>query len=119
MEAFSKVKDANGKMVGPVFKTMKSEFVDWQEVIRAKKYDLHDERQHDQPEGAFTERNMNRSQQTWVKTFMQDVMDEKGQVLFDNLAWFAKKLCSVMTSTSACEHMWSIEGWIHSKRNQM
>jgi hypothetical protein len=59
---------------------------------------------------------MNRSQQSWVKTFMQDVMDEKGQVLFDNLAWFAKKLCSVMTSASACEHMWSIEGWIHNKR---
>jgi hypothetical protein len=25
-------------------------------------------------------------------------------------------LCSVMTSASACEHMWSIEGWIHNKR---
>ena len=35
---------------------------------------------------------------------MQDVMDEKGQA-FDNLAWFAKKLCSVMTSASACEHV--------------
>ncbi len=97
-------------MVGPAFKTMKSEFVAWQEAIRAKKYGLHDEKKHDQPEGAFTQPNMNRSQQTWVKTFMQDVMDEKGQVLFDNLAWFAKKLCSVMTSASACEHMWSIEG---------
>ena len=43
-------------------------------------------------------------------------MDEKGQVLFDNLAWFAKKLCSVMTSVSACDHTWSIEGWIHNKR---
>jgi hypothetical protein len=31
---------------------------------------------------------MNRSQQTWVKTFIQDVMDEKGQVLFDNLTCF-------------------------------
>jgi hypothetical protein len=111
MEAFSKVKDADGQMVGPAFKTMKSEFVAWQEAISAKKYDLHDE-----PEGAFTQRNMNRSQQSWVKTFMQDVMDEKGQVLFDNLAWFAKKLCSVMTSASACEHMWSIAGWIHNKR---
>jgi hypothetical protein len=59
---------------------------------------------------------MKRSQQSWVKTFMQDVMDENGQVLFDNLAWFAKKLCSVMTSASACEHMWSIEGWTHNKR---
>ena len=82
----------------------------------ATKYDLHDEKQHDKPEGAFTERNTNRYQQTWVKTFMQDVRDEKGQVLFDNLVWFAKKLCSVMTSASACEHMWSIEGWIHNKR---
>ena len=96
-------------MVGPAFKTMKSEFVAWQEAISAKKYDLHDEKQHDQPEGAFTQRNMNRSQQSWVKTFMQDVMDEKGQALFDNLAWFAKKLCSVMTSASACEHMWSMD----------
>ena len=47
---------------------------------------------------------------------MQDVMDEKGQVLFDNMAWFAKKLCSVMTSVSECENMWIIEGWIHNKR---
>ncbi len=70
MEAFSKVKDVDGQMVGPAFKTMKSEFVTCQETIRAKKYDLHDERQHDQPEGALSERNMNRSQQTWVKTFM-------------------------------------------------
>ena len=47
---------------------------------------------------------------------MQDVMDENGQVLFDNLSWFAKKLCLVMTCASAYEHMWSIEGWIHNKR---
>ncbi len=46
-------------------------------------------------------------------TILDDVMDEKGQVLFDNLVWFVEKLCSVMTSTSTCEHMWSIEGWIH------
>ena len=26
------------------------------------------------------------------------VMDEQGQVLFDDLAWFAKKLCSVISS---------------------
>ena len=78
-----------------------------------KKYDQDDEKHHDQPEGALTERNMNRSQQSWVKTFIKDVMDEKGQVLFDNLGWFAKKLFSVMTSASVCEHMWCIEGWIH------
>ena len=86
-------------MVGPAFKTMKSEFVAWQEAIRAKKvWSAWCKTAWPTPEGDFTERNMNSSQQTWVKTFMQDVMDEKGQVLFENLAWFAKKLCSVMTS---------------------
>ena len=47
---------------------------------------------------------------------MQDVMNEKGQVLFDNLTWLVKKLCSVMTIASVYEHMWIIEGWIHNKR---
>jgi hypothetical protein len=36
MEAFSKVKDSDDKMVGPVVKTMKSEFVTWQEAISGK-----------------------------------------------------------------------------------
>jgi hypothetical protein len=34
------------------------------------------------------------------------------------LAWFAKKLCSVMTSVSVCEHMWSIAGWIHIRHRK-
>jgi hypothetical protein len=54
MEAFSKVKDADGKMVGPAFKTMKSELEVCQRTIRVKKYDLHDETHHDQPEGETT-----------------------------------------------------------------
>jgi hypothetical protein len=49
-------------------------------------------------------------------TFMQDVMDEKEQILFDSLSWFTKKLCSVMTSPSAYEYIWNIEGWIYNKR---
>ena len=36
MEAFSKVKDADGKMVGPPFKTMNSEFVAWQRQSERK-----------------------------------------------------------------------------------
>ena len=47
MEVFSKVKVTDGKMVGPAFKTIKTELVAWQEAIRAKKYDLNDEKQHD------------------------------------------------------------------------
>ena len=51
---------------------------------------------------------------------MEDITDSRGRALFDNLAWFTKKLCSVMTSASACEHMWSIAGWIHNKhRNRL
>ena len=78
MESFSFVEDTDGILVGPDFKDVKSEFVDCQEAIRAKKYDLCDEKNHDQPEGVFPERNMNRSHQSWVKTFMEDVMDDKG-----------------------------------------
>ncbi len=43
-------------------------------------------------------------------------MDSNGRSLFDNLVWFTKKLCSVMTSVSVYDHMWSIAGWIHNKR---
>ncbi len=51
---------------------------------------------------------------------MEDITDSSGRALFDNLAWFTKKLCSVMTSTSVCEHMWNISGWIHNKhRNRL
>jgi hypothetical protein len=28
---------------------------------------------------------------------MEEITDSNGRVLFDNLAWFTKKLCSVMT----------------------
>jgi hypothetical protein len=31
---------------------------------------------------------------------MEDITDSNGRTLFDNLAWFNKKLCSVMTSVS-------------------
>ena len=44
------------------------------------------------------------------------VCKQSGKMLFDGLAWFAKKCLGVACSASACEHSWSIEGWIHSKR---
>ena len=47
---------------------------------------------------------------------MEDNTDSIGRSLFDNVTSLTKKMCSVMTSASACEHMWSIAGWIHSKR---
>jgi hypothetical protein len=113
---FCTAETADGTKVGRDWKVVKSEYVAWQESIARKQHDLHDEHKLNQPAGAFTERSMQRSQQSWVKTYMEDITDSSGRALFDNLAWFAKKLCSVMTSASACEHMWSIAGWIHSKR---
>ena len=68
----------------------------------------------------FTEHNMQGSQQNWVKTYMEDITDSSGTILFNNLVWFTKKLCSVMTSASVCEHMWNITGWIHNEhRNRL
>jgi hypothetical protein len=95
---------------------VKSEYLAWQESIVRKQHDLHDEHKFNQPAGAFTERSMQRSQQSWVKTCMEDITDSSGRALFDNLAWFTKKLCSVMTSASTFEHMRIITGWIHNKR---
>jgi hypothetical protein len=39
-----------------------------------------------------------------------------GLSIFKELVWFTYKVSGVMYSASACEHCWSIEGCIHSKR---
>ena len=37
-----------------------------------------------------------------------------------HLSWAATRLVSMTCSASGCEHAWSVEGWIHSKkRNRM
>ena len=54
---------------------------------------------------------------TWIETFVEGVTDKStGLSIFKELVWFVYKVSGVMCSTSACEHCWSIEGWIHSKR---
>jgi len=60
---------------------------------------------------------MKLAQATWIETFVEGVTDKStGLPIFKELAWFAYKVSGVMCSASACEHCWSIEGWIHSKR---
>jgi len=39
-----------------------------------------------------------------------------GLPIFKELVWFVYKISGVMCSASACEHCWSVEGWIRSKR---
>ncbi len=71
----------------------------------------------DNTHGTFTPEMMNLPQATWIETFLEGVTDKStGLPIFKELAWFAYKVSAVMCSASACEHCWSIEGWIHSKR---
>jgi len=48
---------------------------------------------------------------------LEGVADKStGLPLFSEFVWFVYKVSGVMCSASACEHYWSIEGWIHSQR---
>ena len=66
---------ADGTKVGRDWKVVKSEYVSWQEAIARKQHDLHDEHKLNQPAGSFTECSMQRSYQSWVKTYMEDITD--------------------------------------------
>ena len=52
--------------------------------------------------GAFIPGRMKLPQATWIEAFLEGVTDKSTEL--------------TMRSLSACEHCWSIEGWIHSKR---
>jgi hypothetical protein len=43
----------------------------------------------------------------WARTFLYN---------FEHVAWAAKRILSLRCSASECEHAWSIEGWLHSKK---
>jgi hypothetical protein len=43
----------------------------------------------------------------WIKTFFEPC---------PVLLWISLKVVLLSCSASACEHSWSIEGWIHSNR---
>jgi hypothetical protein len=75
-----------------------------------------DDEVKDGEHGAFTPKMMALKQSIWIQTFLEGVTDDDNEPIFDALAWFAYKLSGVICSASACEHCWSIAGWIHSKR---
>ncbi len=85
-------------------------------IILCVQYRFDDEVK-DNAHGAFTPEMMKLPQTTWIETFVEGVTDKNtGLPIFKELVWFAYKVPGVMCSVSACEHCWSIEGWIHSKR---
>ena len=67
--------------------------------------------------GAFSASMLALRPEVWIQTFMKGVsLQPGGPTLYNDLAWFACKVLRIVCSASACEHSWSIEGWIHSKR---
>ena len=46
----------------------------------------------------------------WARTFLYH---------WPALQWVALRLTPLTCSASGCEHSWSIEGWIHSKKRNM
>ncbi len=75
-----------------------------------------DDEVKDDAHGAFTPEMMKLPQATWIETFVEGVTDKSTGPIFKELVWFVYKVSGVMCSVPACEHCWSIEGWIHSKR---
>ena len=76
-----------------------------------------DDEVKDDAHGAFTPEMLKLPQATWIATFLEGVTDKTtGLPLYSELGWFAYKVSGVMCSASACEHCWSVEGWIHSQR---
>lgn len=59
-------------------------------------------------EFAFSTEARGLSSWEWYRTWVQ--------ADWPHLAWAAKRLLSQPASASSCEHSWSIEGWMHSKK---
>ena len=62
---------------------------------------------NDREPGAFHTQYMSSDMHVWIKTFFK---------LWTELMWLVLKVVFRSCSASACEHRWSIEDSIHSKR---
>jgi hypothetical protein len=62
---------------------------------------------NDREPGAFHTQYMSSDMHVWIKTFFK---------LWTELMWLVLKVVFLSCSASACEHRWSIEDSIHSKR---
>jgi hypothetical protein len=79
-----------------------------------------DDEVKDDAHGAFTPEMMKFPQATLIETLLESVTDKiTGLSIFKELPLFEYKVSGVMYSESVCEHCWSIEGWIHSKRRNI
>ena len=56
---------------------------------------------------AFSREARARPKYEWCRDYLSD---------WPALQWAAMRLVSLSTSATACEHSWSIEAWVHSKK---
>jgi hypothetical protein len=85
---------------------MKLQYEEFRIACTAGSHNLHGDMKDREP-GAFHEKCMKSDIHVWIKTFLKP---------WPELMWLALKVVLLPCSVSACEHNWSIEGWIHSKR---
>ena len=57
--------------------------------------------------GAFHPKSLALAPEDWISLFFKP---------WPAVQWVAMKLIGMPTSASFCEHAWSVQGWIHSKR---
>eukprot|EP00967_Tisochrysis_lutea_P106695 scaffold163838_cov37-Tisochrysis_lutea.AAC.1 len=77
-----------------------SDLADYEEALACQSYDLSEEY-------AFSENARKMTSYKWAKVYLAP---------WKHLCWAAMRLLSMHCSASGCEHAWSVEGWIHSKK---
>ena len=85
---------------------MKLQYEEMRIACQAGSHNLHSDMKDREP-GAFHADCMKSDMHVWIKTFFKP---------WPALMWLALKVVLLPCSASACEHSWSIEGWIHSNR---
>jgi hypothetical protein len=99
-EVLQVMEDLSKAPGAPSFDAMQTDWSEFKTSLLAQQFRLTDEI-------AFSPANMAKAPHVWVDVFMAP---------WKALRWFALKIVSLPCSASACEHSWSIEGWIHSPR---
>eukprot|EP00967_Tisochrysis_lutea_P159069 scaffold327967_cov70-Tisochrysis_lutea.AAC.1 len=81
-----------------------SELADYEEALAMGLHDLTDAY-------AFSDHGQKMAPYKWAKVYLHP---------WPALQWAVSRLLAMDCSASGCEHSWSVEGWIHSKkRNRM
>ena len=90
----------------PSATVMKLQYEEMRIACKASSHNLQSD-MNDREPGAFHGQCMKSDMHVWINTFFKPLPP---------LKWLVLKVVLLPCSACACEHRWSIEGWIHSKR---